>query len=629
MFLLFTKLFLLLRVIFAILFYNDTLELDNHLFWHSMILGFRFDLRLASILTIPFLLLSSLFPFKYDNIIWKLYWFLLGSVLLIIFGIDLGYFSYLNTRLDASIIGLVKNFSISMRMVWETYPIIKFFIILFILYFALWKLLNLIFKRIKLIGAEVSLFKTVLTNFIILIIIILIGYGKISSYPLRWSDAFYSTNHFANQLAINPVLYFLNTYSWKEEGYDIIEVEKHYKNLVKHFNIDTNSNKITFKKNIPAKKLPTKANIVIIILETFPNYKIGYFGNKLNPTPNFDKLAKESIVFTNFYVTKFSTAASVFSTVTGLPDVATVNKTSTNDPFSFKQHILLNDLKNYNKHFFIGGSANWADIGGFFRRNIKGITIFEEGSYNAKPINAWGISDYHLLQEANQVFRKENKPFSSVILTAGNHSPYSIPKVDGFNLIDFTKEHESYGFSSQKELNAFRFMDFALGEFFNSAKNEKYFKNTIFFILGDHGIGHKSQSNNYGALSLHNYQVPLIIFSPSFNIEHKIINDVASSIDVLPTVMGLLSQPYTNTALGVDLLKKNRKNYAFIFTASNSTHALISNNYVIINDVDENQYTYNFKTGSLITKNNNEINYMKNINKGYYHLAKYLRYHNE
>ena len=108
-----------------------------------------------------------------------------------------------------------------MTMVWETYPIIKLFIILFILYFAFWKLLNLIFKKIRLISFEISFFKTLLTNFIILIIIILIGYGKISSYPLRWSDAFYSTNHFANQLAINPILYFLNTYSWKEKGYDI------------------------------------------------------------------------------------------------------------------------------------------------------------------------------------------------------------------------------------------------------------------------------------------------------------------------------------------------------------------------------------------------------------------------
>ena len=40
-------------------------------------------------------------------------------------------------------------------------------------------------------------------------------------------------------------------------------------------------------------------------------------------------------------------------------------------------------------------------------------------------------------------------------------------------------------------------------------------------ILGDHGMGHDSQQNNYGALSLHNYHVPLIIYAPGLHIENE------------------------------------------------------------------------------------------------------------
>ena len=65
-----------------------------------------------------------------------------------------------------------------------------------------------------------------------------IGYGKWSRYPLRWSDAFYSTNHIANQLAINPILYFLNTYLWRAESYDIDNVKKYYPFIAKHLGID-------------------------------------------------------------------------------------------------------------------------------------------------------------------------------------------------------------------------------------------------------------------------------------------------------------------------------------------------------------------------------------------------------
>ena len=73
----------------------------------------------------------------------------------------------------------------------------------------------------------------------ILVIFIFLGtgWGKLSGYPFRWSDAFYSTNHIANQLAINPILYFLNTYLWRAESYDIDNVKKYYPFIAKHLGI--------------------------------------------------------------------------------------------------------------------------------------------------------------------------------------------------------------------------------------------------------------------------------------------------------------------------------------------------------------------------------------------------------
>ena len=192
------------------------------------------------------------------------------------------------------------------------------------------------------------------------------------------------------------------------------------------------------------------------------------------------------------------------------------------------------------------------------------------------------------------------------------------------------EEHKHHGFSNDNELIAFRFMDFALGEFFRVAKEEDYYDNTIFVILGDHGIGHPSQKNNFGALSLHNFHVPLAIFSPGLNIKPRTINLTSSSIDLLPTIMGLLSVPYKNTTLGIDLLNYNlNKRYAFIFTATNFTYGLITNKYFITSNVMGEQIAYDVINNNYITKYNSEINYMMELNKGYYHISKYLRYHNE
>ncbi len=49
-----------------------------------------------------------------------------------------------------------------------------------------------------------------------------------SHYPLRWSQAFFSTNSFASALALNPVLYFFDTLKNREVEHDADSVRKHY-----------------------------------------------------------------------------------------------------------------------------------------------------------------------------------------------------------------------------------------------------------------------------------------------------------------------------------------------------------------------------------------------------------------
>ena len=627
-------LFTLLRIVFMLVFIEEIQTLSSTLLIKSIFIGLRFDIRLAIYIVLPFLLLSILpiFNFNFIHKVWKSYWFIIFAIVLCMYVADIGYYSYLNNRLDASIIGLAKNFYISINMIWETYPVIPF-IFFFIVY--LW-FFSIIIKKLHVIVDDYSIIisksKSTIMHVLVIFIFLGTGWGKLSGYPFRWSDAFYSTNHIANQLAINPILYFLNTYLWRAESYDVDNVKKYYPFIAKHLGIH-NINDSTYSLNRfiePSETQTIKPNVIIFFLETFPTYKIGYFGNPLNPTPNFDSIARQSIIFTNFFVPKFSTAGSIFSAMTGLPDVSTTDKSSTRDPLAHKQHFLLNELEGYKKHFFIGGSANWGDMGGFFRGNVDQMEIYEEGSYSASAINAWGISDYDLMMEAHNIIKEEEEPFFSIILTAGNHSPHTVPIIDKFKRVKFTNEHKKYGFSHENELNAFRFMDFALGEFIHSAKEENYYNNTIFVILGDHGVGHHSQHNNYGALSFHNFHVPLTIYSPGLKITHEEIDEVVSSIDLMPTLMGLLNAPYTNTSLGRDLLSnRSYTGYSFLFTASNSTYGLISNDYFVQTDVMGQHLIYNNKDATLINNFNPEIEKMIKLNEGYYHISRYIRYHNE
>jgi phosphoglycerol transferase MdoB-like AlkP superfamily enzyme len=62
------------------------------------------------------------------------------------------------------------------------------------------------------------------------------------------------------------------------------------------------------------------------------------------------------------------------------------------------------------------------------------------------------------------------------------------------------------------------------------------------------------------------FHSPFVVYAPGRFESKKIYQDMGSQIDVYPTIMGLIQEPYTNNTLGIDLLKEKR------------TYAIINNN---------------------------------------------------
>ena len=128
------------------------LKLDYIL--NSFFIGFRFDLRLAVLIILPFLLLSWIFKdSKVSNIFWIFYWTLSFGIIIIIYVFDIAYYSYLNTRLDASILGLSKNLYISIKMIWETYSVFSIILLVIALKLLLYKKI----QKIQLFRSEIKL----------------------------------------------------------------------------------------------------------------------------------------------------------------------------------------------------------------------------------------------------------------------------------------------------------------------------------------------------------------------------------------------------------------------------------------------------------------------------------------
>ncbi|MBC7903503.1 MAG: LTA synthase family protein [Gemmatimonadaceae bacterium] len=543
-------------------------------------LGFRYDARMVGILSLLLFLtalIPPLNPFrkKAGKVVALSLAFIFIMVLVVMYSFDFLHFKYLQQRLNASALSYLEDAKISGSMVWQTYPVIRILLAMIIAAVILYFLVSRMLKAIQRRPVSESRRNRLIAFPILFSFIALAIFGKAGQYPLRWSDAFNLSGDFQANIALNPIQSFFSSLSFRSSGYDEKKVKEYYPLMADYLGLPAvPAEEISFRREIRVSdSSATKPNIILVICESFSGYKSSMWGNPLNATPFFNQISKEGIFFDNCFTPHFGTARGVWATITGIPDVE-LQKTASRNPGMVDQHTIINDFKGYEKLYFLGGSTSWANIRGLLTNNIRELRLYEEGSYKSATVDVWGISDKNLFLEANEILKTEKKPFFAIIQTADNHRPYTIPEEDlsSFKKVQHSSDElKKYGYESNEELNAFRYTDFGYQTFIEAASKETYFSNTIFMFIGDHGINGNA-GNMFPASwtdqGLSGYHVPLLFYAPG-RLKPQRLHDVASQVDVLPTLAGLAGISYTNTTLGRDLLHRHasdsgKSNKAFI-----------------------------------------------------------------
>ncbi len=642
-------LFSLFRLAFWFYFKTPADPIPTDMLLHSFYLGLKYDLRLALLMILPLFLLGGLrilspFESRLMRNIWFGYLALAFFIILQFYYLNFGYYAYLQQPMNATVLRFAYNFETSLQMVTESYPV-------------LWLSLSMLF----LLGAYIGLMHHLLQRAVdyanpffhgwrkagvisLSTVLLLFGlYGKFSWYPLRWSEAFSNAHSFAPAVTLNPVLYFFNTLKNKNVRFDENKTRASYALISNYLGVDKpDAQNLNYRRAITqpgtfAKKRP---NIVMVFLESFASYKTGAFGNPLNPTPNFDALAKQSLQYSRYYSPHTGTARSVFAAITGIPDVE-LNKTASRNPLVVDQHTIVNAFKGYRKFYFLGGSASWGNIRGVLQHNIKGLEVYEEGDHSAARIDVWGISDLDLFKEANQVLAQQSQPFFAIIQTSGNHRPYTIPEDNhGFKLEHRSTETlKKAGFISNGEYNSFRFMDHSLGFFMQKAHKAGYLNNTIFVFYGDHGItgygGEHSPEfeNPYILTGLH---TPLIFYAPGLIHQPQMDDKPASEVDLLPTIAGLAAPGYVNTTLGRDLRNPRFDGQRYAFTITHHSIPEIGlvgeNFYFRMNEDGSNKLLADSRSATpeknVLATHPKIAAQMEALTRSIHETAKYMLYHN-
>ena len=641
-------LFGLLRLVFLAVFSGETAPLDTPTLLKSWYIGTKFDLRFAILIVLP-VALASWIPGinparnRFGRWIWMGYLAIASLVTFSIYIVDFGHYAYHQTRVNATVLQYLANLDISTQMAWESYPVVWTGLGLVAYVAGYGWLVGRLMRRVLPARPPRARWYAKAGVCVGFAALLLLGiYGKVSYYPLRWSEAFFTAHPLANALALNPVLYFADTLKNSQEAFDKEQVRKYYDSVAAYLGVDApDGEALNFaRQSSPAGEVAGTPNVVLIFLESFSAYKVGALGNPLDASPNFDALSREGWLFSRFFVPSTGTARSIFTALFGIPDVQS-NTTSTRNPLVVDQHTIINSMQGYDKLYFIGGSASWGNLRGVLSHNVPGLHIYEEGDFEAPRGDVWGISDLNLFKEAHAVLRKgRDKPFFAIIQTAGNHRPYTIPEDNGgYQWLEPKQDNlNPLGFISKQEFNSFRFLDHSLGRFMALARREAYFSNTVFFIFGDHGVPGFADHlpSGIGKHQLTQHQTPFLIYGPGLLKGGRVIDTIASELDVMPTIASVLGRPYLNTTLGRDLLdpKGSPRRYAFILIpyVSPSPIGILDEEFYFVIDSARRPRLYKYRSAQPTTDVSGQFpersREMEHLTRGIYETARYMLYNN-
>ena len=287
--------------------------------------------------------------------------------------------------------------------------------------------------------------------------------------------------------------------------------------------------------------------MVFIIMESMSAGKMGRHGNTKGMTPFLDSLSHNSIYFDNVY-----TFNGIFSTLYSFPAL-------------YRKHAMKKIIEHqgisqtllglgYSTSYFTTHDSQFDNVEGFLRGNgFQNIT--SQKDYPSDEVKTTlGVPDDYLFRHSIPILNnlaKEKEPFFATFMTASDHGPYHIPPY-------FTPKNENI------KDQIVEYADWSLRKFITLSKKEEWFDNTLFVFVADHGAPFNASYD----IALNYFHTPLIIYSPSLLKASKTFKNIGSQIDIFPTIMGLLKQPYINNTLGVDLINEKRE-------------------YVVINDDDK------------------------------------------
>lgn len=344
-------------------------------------------------------------------------------------------------------------------------------------------------------------------------------------------------------------------------------------------------------------------NVVILIVESFAREFIGGLNKDLDGgtykgyTPYTDAMLDSCMYFDTMIANTFF---SIDAPPAVLASIPRADRPFVTSPHAVN-HInsIASELRNrgYSTAFFHGADNESLGFSAFtrqagFEQYYGQDEFYADARFGGKAEfdGTWGVWDEPFLQFFCAKLSEMPQPFVGAVFTLSSHHPFRVPD----------KYSDRFTDEGRHELHkCIKYADFAIHEFFESARKQPWFSNTIFVIVADHTSSKRTHAEYKAHMG--DFYIPILFYDPSGELPRGRQKGIAQQIDIMPTLLNYLGYDQPYVAFGKDLLNTPpEETWAFNW---NDLPTYIKGDYILTFDGEQVISLYNFRTDPLLTEN--------------------------
>ncbi len=381
-------------------------------------------------------------------------------------------------------------------------------------------------------------------------LIVLAIRGGLQDAPMNESMAYYSSNATLNYAAVNTE-WGLAT-DIKNSKYNTKNPYKYFETVVSKTNVAAY---YTSNDSLKIDLLTTKRpNVVLIIMESHTGNVVESLGGEPGISNSIERLRQDGVFFDQIYASGSRTDKGVVAVLSAFPAQASRSIMKENSKQA-RMPALSQTFKanGYANAFFYGGESRFSNMKSYLLSHEIN-KIIEKSSFEKQYLNSnWGAFDGPVYQRMTQELATAEGPFFATMLTLTNHEPFGLPVEPRFKSGSTEDKFRSTAF----------YADSCLGAFIDHAKTQRWYKNTLFIVVADHG--HFLPRTDLEIFDPRRYHIPLLFFGPVIRPEFKgkNIHQVGSQTDIAKTLLIQLGMDTKPFSWSKDLLNPSAKQFAF------------------------------------------------------------------